>query len=342
MLAPCFRLSTAARRTIAAIAATSLIAASGAGVARMGGSADAHAAAAAGGVVTYRLTGGDVYRLAVRGDARRTGPTDISAALDRLSPHALDEWLNVSPGGRWMLTSTERFGCQGYACLARVSGSLRAGGAIRAEGAALHSDGFGAISSDGTLVVYPQGGGVHTRDLWVTRKRGAGWTRPRDITAASASDHNTQPALSASGRRVLFDCGAGLAGDPGTAICSVSTSGGRVSVLMSPFGGPGGRVSNEVHHAAFSPGGGIVFEADWRGEQVWRLPRGARHPIRVSRVHDDNSPCVLGDGRIVSLYLDRPGNRNGVHEIRVARASGTNGREILTGVDVADIGIGCS
>ena len=79
MLAPCFRLSTAARRTIAAIAATSLIAASGAGVARMGGSADAHAAAAAGGVVTYRLTGGDVYRLAVRG-ATHGGPDQPTSA----------------------------------------------------------------------------------------------------------------------------------------------------------------------------------------------------------------------------------------------------------------------
>ena len=292
--------------------------------------------------MTYRLTGGDVYRLPVRADARPTRPTDISAALDRLSRRALDEWLGVSPGGRWLLTSTERFGCGGYACLARISSSLRGGGALRAGGAYLHSDGFGAISSDGALVVYPQGGGVHTRDLWVTRKRGAGWTRPRDITAASASDHNTQPAISTDGRRVVFDCGAGLAGDPGTAVCSVGASGGRVSVLMSPLSGPGGRANNEVHHAAFSPGGGIVFEADWRGEQIWRLPGGSRHPFRVSRVHDDNSPCVLGDGQIVSLYLDRPGNRAGVHEIRVADSSGANGREILTGVDVADIGIGCS
>ena len=308
----------------------------------MAESTAAHARATGGSVVTYRLAGGDVYRLTVPGAARGARPTDISAALDRLSPRGLDEWLNVAPGGRWMLTSTERFGCQGYACLARVSGSLRAGGALVAAGASLHSDGFGAISSDGALVVYPQGGGVHTRDLWVTLKRGAGWTRPRDITAASAFDHNTQPAISADGRRVVFDCGAGLAGDPGTAVCSVGTSGGHVTVLMSPRGGPGGRARNEVHHPAFSPGGGIVFEADWYGEQIWRLPRGSGHPIRVSRVHNDNSPCVLGDGRVVSLYLDRPGNRNGVHEIRVAKPSGANGREILTGVDVADIGIGCS
>ncbi len=85
-----------------------------------------------------------------------------------------------------------------------------------------------------------------------------------------------------------------------------------------------------------------MFEADWHGEQIWRLPSGSHQPMLVSRVQNDNSPCVLSDGRIVSLYLDRPGNRDGVHEIRVAGPAGQNGREILTGVDVADIGIGCS
>jgi hypothetical protein len=321
---------------LATIAACSVLAVPAAGGT---GSAPARAGASAGGFVTYRLTGGDVYRLEARRGAR---PADISTGLNRLSPRAPDEWLAVSRGGRWMLTSTERFGCNGYACLARVTASLRAGGALRAGGEYLHADGFGAISSDGALVVYPQGGGPHTRDLWVTTKRTGTWTAPRNITSASPFDHNTQPAVSADGRRVLFDCGAGLAGDPGTAICSVSTSGGPVSVVIAPSGGPGGGPRNEVHHPAFSPDGDVVFEADWRGEQIWRLSHGSRRPTLVSRVNNDNSPCVLADGRIVSLYLDRPGNRTGAHEIRVAGPHGNAGGEILTGVDVADIGIGCS
>jgi len=326
----------AAHRILTTLLASSLLAAPSPGET---GSPPPSARVAAGGFVTYRLTGGDVYRFDARGAAR---PVDISAALDRLSPRALDEWLNVSPGGRWMLTSTERFGCGGDACLARISSSLRTGGALQVGGADLRADGFGAISSDGALVVYPQGAGAHTRDLWVTTRRAGSWTTPRNITSASPFDHNTQPAISADGRHVLFDCGAGLAGDPGTAVCSVSMSGGRVSVVMAPADGPGGSARNEVHHADFSPGGDVVFEADWHGEQIWRLPRGLRDPVLVSRVNNDNSPCVLGDGRIASLYLDRPGNRDGVHEIRVAGSRGTAGREILTGVDVADIGIGCS
>jgi hypothetical protein len=290
------------------------------------------------GFVTYRLMGGDIYKLDARPAAR---PVDVSVALDRLAPRALDEWLSTSPDGRWFLTSTERFGCGGWACLARVSASLRSGGALKAPGGVLHADGFGAISSDGRLVVYPQGGGAHTRDLWVTRLRSGHWTSPKIITAASPYEHNTQPAISADGRQVLFDCGPGLAGDPGTAVCSVSDSGGAVTVVMAPDRGPGGTARNEVHHPDFAPGGDVIFEADWRGEQIWRLPHGSSHAVLVSRVHNDNSPCALPDGRIASLYLDRPGNRDGLHEIRVANERGGHGTEILTGRDVLDIGIGC-
>jgi hypothetical protein len=284
------------------------------------------------GLVAYRLNGGDIYELAAGAGAK---PLDVSAALDKLSARAADEWLNVSRGGRWLLTSTERFGCGGWACLARVSGSLAKGGALRAPSGVIHTDGFGAISADGRTVVFPQGGATHTRDLWMTRLAGGSWTNPRPITTASPYDHNAQPAISADGRRVLFDCGAGEPGDAGTAACEVSVGGGPVRTVIAP--GP----HNEAHHAAFAPSGRIVFEADWRGEQIWRLGAGSHRPALVSRVHDDNSPCVLPDGRIVSLYLDRPGNRNGVHEIRVADAGGGRGREILAGRDVLDIGIGC-
>jgi hypothetical protein len=288
--------------------------------------------------VTYRLSGGDVYELAARAGAR---PRDISSALDRLSGRALDEWLNVSPNGRWLLTSTERFGCGGWACLARVGASLRGGGAIRGPAGVLHADGFGAISSDGRTIVYPQGGATHTRDVWMTHLAAGRWSSPRAITTHSPYQHNAQPAISADRGRVLFDCGPGLAGDPGTAVCEVPVAGGSVSVVVAPSAGPGGTDHNEVHHPAFAPGGDIVFEADWRGEQIWRLPHGATRPVLVSRVHDDNSPCVVPDGRIMSLYLDRPGNSAGVHEIRVAAGCGANGSEILTGRDVLDIGIGC-
>jgi hypothetical protein len=290
------------------------------------------------GYVTYRLAGGDLYRLEARRGAR---PTDVSTALDALSPAAPDEWLNTSANGRWLLTSTERFGCGGWACLARVSGTLRSGAAIRAPRGALHADAFGAISSDGRTVVYPQGGGRHIRDLWVTRLVAGSWTAPRVITDASRHPYNMQPAISADGRRVKFDCGPGVPEIAGTSICEVSSSGGPVTVVIAPTDGPGGSLHNLVHHPAFAPGGGTVFEADWHGEQIWRVALSSRRPVLVSRVHNDNSPCVLADGRIVSIDFDRPGNRRAVGELRVADPHTGRGAEILTGHNVADIGIGC-
>ena len=126
---------------------------------------------------------------------------DVSAALDRLSPGGRDEWLNTSPNGRWLLTSTERFGCGGWACLARLDATLRTAAAIRASGSPLHADAFGAISSDGRTVVYPQGGGPHVRDLWVTRLIAGRWTAPALVTSASPQRYNMQPAISGDGRR---------------------------------------------------------------------------------------------------------------------------------------------
>ena len=291
-----------------------------------------------GAFVTYRIAGGHVYELPARGGA---GAVDVSAALDRLSPRARDEWLNTSPNGQWLLTSTERFGCGGWACLARLDATLRTGAAIRASGSPLHADAFGAISSDGRTVVYPQGGGRHVRDLWVTRLIAGRWTAPELITGASPQPYNMQPAISGDGRRVLFDCGPGVPEIAGTAICSVSTRGGPVTLVIGPRDGPGGTAQNLVHHAAFGSDGAVVFEADWRGEQIWRLAPGSRRPLLVSRVGDDNSPCVLPDGRIASIYFDRAGNRSGIGELRIADHDGRHGTELMTGRDVADIGIGC-
>jgi hypothetical protein len=59
------------------------------------------------------------------------------------------------------------------------------------------------------------------------------------------------------------------------------------------------------------------------------------------RFNNDNDPCVLPDGRIASLWLERPGG-GGRHEIKVMSADGRQYLMALTGADVADIGIGCS
>lgn len=74
---------------------------------------------------------------------------------------------------------------------------------------------------------------------------------------------------------------------------------------------------------------------------IWCLPLAAAEPVKVNADFDnDNSPCVLPDGRIVSLWLLRPGG-SGFHEIKIMGPDGGSHIMVLTDVDVFDTGLGC-
>jgi parallel beta-helix repeat protein len=291
------------------------------------------------GVITYRLDD-QLYRIPAREGAV---PENVSAALDDLSPRAYDEWLNVSPDGAWLLVNTERFDpeCDGWACLALVAGDLSSAEVLRSvDGQLVRSEGFGAVASGGNLVVYSNDGS-HEEDLWAVTRSGASWSAPLLLTGDSPYAYNHHPAISPDGSKVVFDCGDVPYGQEGTAICEVGTDGADLSVVLTPAQVPGGSAQNGLHHPDYAPDGGIVFEADVEdSEQIWRLAPGATQPVRISdEFNNDNSPCVLPDGRIASLWLGRPGG--GGHEIKVMSADGSSHVMALPGQDVADIGIGC-
>ncbi len=254
--------------------------------------------------------------------------------------------MNISADRAWLLVSTQRFdpACLDWACLAVVSSDLSKGEALRADGNLLHG-GFGAISSGGAAagysrVVYVDAGSVHAQDLWMTLQTASGWSSPVDITAGSPFANNSQPAFSTDGQTLLFDCADQPYAAPGTAICEVGADGKGFRVVFKPEQEPGGSNKNALHHAAYAPDGSIILEADWQGEQVWRLSSGQPPKLVNADLHNDNSPCVLPDGRIVSLWLGRQGG-NDNHEIKVMSADGSAYSMPLPGVNVADIGIGC-
>ena len=62
---------------------------------------------------------------------------------------------------------------------------------------------------------------------------------------------------------------------------------------------------------------------------------------QVGDTRNDNSPCVLWDGRIASLWLQRPGGAS-THEIKVTDPMGRSPVMVQTDVDVMDVGISCS
>jgi hypothetical protein len=299
-----------------------------------------NAPAATGGRITYRLPSGELFRIEARDGAT---PENLTAALDRLAS-GNDNWLNTSANGEWLVLDTERFDpdCAGFACLAVVTGALASPESVRADGQVIHPDGFGAITSAGDAIVFPSAGGPHNLDLWITRRSGGAWSAPQLLSGASPYAFNAQPSISNDGRLVVFDCGPVQYAGEGTAICQVGMDNTGFRVVLTPANAPPGLSERgALHSPSVAPDGSIVFEGDWDGERVWRLPAGASVPVRVGTdFPNDNSPCVLPDGRVVSLWLDRPGGP-GVHEIKVMTADASNFFVLQTGVDVADTGIGC-
>lgn len=301
--------------------------------------------AESGGTITYTYDG-RVYRIAAQEGAL---PEEISQALDQLSPGGGDGLLNISPDGQWLVVETERFDpeCVDWSCLAIISTStgsadLSSGEAIRAGGQVVHLEGFSAVASGGNLVVFGAGDGPHERDLWSVTRVGDAWGAPLLLTADSPHQFNNQPALSDDGSRLVFDCGPESYAGEGAEICEVGSDGSAFRVVLTPADAPAGfPTSGSLHNPDYAPDGSIVFEGDWGGEQIWRLPPGASEPVLITdEFNNDNSPCVLPDGRIVSLWLNRP-EGSGVHELKVMAEDGRNFFMLLPDVDVLDAGIGC-
>ena len=120
------------------------------------------------------------------------------------------------------------------------------------------------------------------------------------------------------------------------------TDGTGFRVVLTPADSPTGLPdTGDLHSPDYAPDGSVVFEADWDGENLWRLSAGATTPVKIpSSLTNDNSPCVLPDGSIASLWLNRPGG-SGFHELKVMKPDGSSYYMLVTGVDVLDIGLGC-
>jgi len=286
--------------------------------------------------ITYRGPNGHVYRSAVQQGAT---PEDLTVGLNALSAGSNDRSLSISPDGQWMAMETDRFGIGSWTGLALVRSNLSSGEAVRVNGDFVHPEGKIAVASGGNLIVYSAGGGPHTRDLWAIRRSGNTWGTPQLLTSTSPFAFNTEPSISGDGRSVLFDAGNQPYAGPGTAIAEVNTDAtGMHLVLTTSNSPPGLPKTGALHSASYAPDGSIVFEADWNGERVWRLRKGETVPVQVGKFTNDNSPVVLPDGRIVSLWLGRTGG-NGNHELKVMTADGSNFFMLLTGQDIMDNGL---
>jgi len=294
------------------------------------------------GHIHYTLAGNQhLYRLSATDPST---PQDVTAALDELAS-GNDEWSNLSPNGDWLLISTERdfdADCVGWACLVLLPIDLSSSEVVRTPNGVVHTEGFSAVASSGDLIVYVSNDGPHANDLFAVTRQSDGWSMPLLLTAVSSYDAHTQPAIASDGSTVLFNCDPDMQdGQMETAVCEVNTDGTGFHTVISPADGPGGTTANELRHPDYAPDNSIIFEADWDGEQIWRLPANSNSPARVTDAFgNDNSPCVLPDGRIASLWLDRAGG-NGDHELKIMAADGSDYFLSLMNVDIADTGLSC-
>ena len=297
------------------------------------------------GHVTYTLDD-QVYRIKAENGATAENVTQKLNTLSPLPQGGNDENLNISPDGNWMVLLSERFDdeCIGWPCLTVLNDDVSSAGVVEVNGEVIHSGGgTPAIASGGNLIVYISREGSHFYNLWAVRRDGvtAPWGPAVELTKNSTYGYNEWPAISEDGGKIVFTCTDEPYSDD-TNICEVNTDATGFHVLIRPSDSPAGlRDEADLNSPDYAPDGSVVFEADWDGEQLWRWTPGSTEPVKInSAFTNDNSPCVLPDGSIASLWLNRPGG-SGFHELKVMKPDGSSYFMLVTNADVDDIGLGC-
>lgn len=261
-----------------------------------------------------------LYRLAVQAGAV---PEDITARLDSQASGSENAWISTSADGQWLLVATDRFDpeCVGWPCVVILPAAGGPATAVRAGGAILHSEDVAALSPDGSQIAFVQQG-THAQDLWLIRREGDSWSAPVEITSASPFAFNNQPAFSPDGQKLVFNCGPVPYVQAGTSVCEVRTDGTYLRVMVAAE--QNGTSDNLIASPAYALDGSIIFEADWNGgRQLWRRAEDSTLTLIAPQFGNDSLPCVLPDGRILSVWSNREGNQNGSAEIKVLSADGT-------------------
>ncbi len=229
------------------------------------------------------------------------------------------------------------------ASAAVVRADLTSGQEVRTPSGTIHPDGAAAIGPEGRFVVFAAKGPVHTRDLFLVRRAGETWSAPENLTDAGRHAYNKQPALSPDGRWLAFDCGPDPYGQEGTATCVLDVERPVPTERWSPGQAPLDDAV-AIHHPGWERDGSLLLEIKRKsdGERVYRLRPGATAPEPFGAWTNDNAPCALPDGRIATLWLNRPENRAGLHELKVMSEDGKTGFGLVVDVDIVDTGTFCA
>jgi hypothetical protein len=264
---------------------------------------------------------------------------DVSASLDHVSTGSEDNFVVPSPDGVYLVVQSGRFGCGSGSCLSVFYWDGSAGVSVLVNGNAVSTgEARAVIASGGKTIVFPRGGGPHTLDLYATTYASGKWSDPAILTGQSSFAYHHDTTMSYDGTKVAFDCSDSLYESNTGQICEVGVNGGGFHVVLGPNDGPDTQTYG-WHHPGYAPDGSLVVESSYPGEQIYRSTNGGKAQA-LSSDSNDNSPCAAGDGRIVSLWLNAPGDNAGDHWIKFMNSNGSNDQIILQ-QDVVDIGNAC-
>ncbi|MCU7834278.1 MAG: hypothetical protein KZQ83_03410 [gamma proteobacterium symbiont of Taylorina sp.] len=287
--------------------------------------------------ITYSYND-NVYRVdAVKGAQAES----ISEKLNQLSANGSDPVadlnLNASPNGQWMILDSDRFHaeCQGWGCLTVTNRDVTSAFVVKVNGAVVHPDsGAAVIDSSGTKIIYSSEGDSHHRDLWLLQRNNVNennWQPPVLLTADSPFSWNVIPAIADDGSKLLFQCG-NEAYDSHT-VCEVKTDGSGFRILIDIS------TIDSVRTPDYTPDGSVVLEIDTSdgNELLYRLnPQTLSYEPINSQFNNDNSPCVLADGSIASLWIE-----NDLHELKIMKPDGSSYFKAVAGIDIDDFVLGC-
>lgn len=272
---------------------------------------------------------------------------NVSQLLNAISP-GVDSRMTQSEDGDFLLAESTRFGCT-TPCLSVFTSDLKSGSPVR-RGTATIQIGSSppVIGAGGRLIVFAAPG-AHNLDLYsITRPADAtrGWSAAKLLTGASPKAFNHRPSLSPDQTKVTFDCGADANGDEDTDLCEVGVNGTNFRLVAAPKM----PFLHNLHNPSLDRNGTLVTEGEGtvvidgtpgNAERIFRIS-GTGDPVPLAPTYtNDNTPCVLPNGNIASLWLGRVGNPDGNHELKIMKADGTYLGMIVQGFNIQDIGLTC-
>jgi Tol biopolymer transport system component len=269
---------------------------------------------------------------------------DLSDSLETAYGQEVTGLVGVSPDGSWLVMESEtaHSDCRGWACYVVAPADLTSLEVVSSLDGVVHGEGL-AIAPQGAAIVVGGSDHNHDLDLYLIERDGEDWTGSLLLTGGSPHTYNSSPRWSSDGTKVLFDCGPQPYAAQRTAICEVDVTTKTVTELIAPDAHPTlGYDTAALHGPDYTPDGkGIVFEADWDGEQIWTWDRASdTFTLVAPAFSNDNTPCILPDGSMVSLWLERP-EGDGKHELKRVAPDGTF-QMLLTDLDIHDDTLGCA